>query len=75
MRLARPTPKKNLGSADAQTHQQGPAFAILLSTVDAYRYRAEEAKKFGKAKPRRLGARDSSTRGYPMATFSRAQRG
>jgi hypothetical protein len=48
MRLARPTPKKNLGSADAQTHQQGPAFAILLSTVDAYRYRAEEAKNLAR---------------------------
>jgi len=54
MRVARPTSKKSLGPADPQTrpllqlHLEGPAFAILLPTVEAYRHRAEEAKNLAK---------------------------
>jgi len=54
MRVAQPTLKKNLGSADAQAHQLGPTFAILLppsSRTDTAPRRPRiwqsEAKTFG----------------------------
>ena len=56
MRVARPTSKKNLESAEPHTqqvqppHLEGPAqsVAILLPTAETYRRRAEEAKSFAK---------------------------
>jgi hypothetical protein len=53
MRVARPTSKKNLGSADPhnqQRHLEGLAqsFAILPATAEVYRHRAEEAKSLAK---------------------------